>query len=292
MATIRILKPGDEALVERFCARYPDTTLFFRSNVLVAGLEDRGERRQGTYAAAIEGEEIVALASHVWLGNILIEAPLHLASVVRAAVRHSGRAVRGVVGPHAQVAACREALGLATASVKMDSKEDLFSLGLAALQVPAALVDGGLTARHPREEDVPLLAEWRAGYAVEALRDTDGPALRAQLTETIRNPAAWTDQWLLEKNARPVSFTAFNARTPDCVQIGGVWTPPAERSKGYARAAVAASLLEARGGGVQRSILFTDTDNHAAQACYRHLGYERVGDYAILLFEDEHRPTE
>ena len=292
MATIRILEPGDEALVERFCARYPDTTLFFRSNVLVAGLKDRGERRQGTYAAAIEAEEIVALVSHVWLGNILLEAPVHLASVVRAAVRHSGRPVEGVVGPHAQVAACREALGLAKASVKMDSKEDLFSLDLAALQVPAALSDGGLTARHPVETDVPLLVAWRADYAVEALHDTDGPALRAQFEKQLRNPAVWADQWLLEERGRPVSFTAFNARTPDSVQIGGVWTPPAERSKGYARAAVAASLLEARSGGVQRSILFTDTENYAAQACYRHLGYALVGDYAILLFEDEHRPTE
>jgi predicted GNAT family acetyltransferase len=33
-------------------------------------------------------------------------------------------------------------------------------------------------------------------------------------------------------------------------------------------------------------VLFTETDNHPAQAAYRALGYERVGDYGMLLFAE------
>jgi predicted GNAT family acetyltransferase len=35
---------------------------------------------------------------------------------------------------------------------------------------------------------------------------------------------------------------------------------------------------------VRRSILFTEEENRAAQAAYRALGYERVGDYGIVTF--------
>jgi len=287
--TLRILQAGDEDLVERFCARYPDTTVFFHSNMLAAGLVDRGQRLQGTYAAAIEEGEILALASHVWLGNVLLEAPVHLEAVVREAVRHSERGVRGLVGRHAQVQEARRVLGLHDAATKMASLEDLFSLELSELRVPVPLRTGDLVARHPNASDVPWLIDWLAGYAVEALGDTDGPELRAKLGENLAEAVRWPEEWILGAHGQPVSFTAFNAQTPTCVQVGGVWTPQVLRSKGYARAAVAASLLEAQAAGACRSILFTDTNNHAAQACYRGLGFKHVGDYAILLFRDGQR---
>jgi predicted GNAT family acetyltransferase len=68
------------------------------------------------------------------------------------------------------------------------------------------------------------------------------------------------------------------------VQIGGVWTPPPLRSQGFARAAVAGALLAARARGVPRSVLFTEEDNHPAKAAYRALGYQRVGDYGMVMF--------
>ncbi len=89
---------------------------------------------------------------------------------------------------------------------------------------------------------------------------------------------------MLEAEGRPVAYTAFNAVLPDCVQVGGVFTPPAERGRGLARCAVAGSLLAAREGGTRRSVLFTQDDNHAAQSAYRAIGYELVGDYGLVLF--------
>jgi predicted GNAT family acetyltransferase len=81
-----------------------------------------------------------------------------------------------------------------------------------------------------------------------------------------------------------VAYAGYNATTPRCVQIGGVWTPPPLRRRGYARAAVAGALVAARDRGVARSILFTGVENRAAQSAYTALGYERVGDYGLVLF--------
>jgi predicted GNAT family acetyltransferase len=92
----------------------------------------------------------------------------------------------------------------------------------------------------------------------------------------------------LEQDGALVAYAGYNAATPGCVQIGGVWTPPALRGRGHARAVVAGALLLARARGVARSILFTGEDNRASQTAYRALGYERVGDYGLILFANPH----
>jgi predicted GNAT family acetyltransferase len=89
--------------------------------------------------------------------------------------------------------------------------------------------------------------------------------------------------WVLEHNHKPVACTAFNSTTKEAVQIGGVWTPLELRGRGYARCAVAASLLDARAEGARQAILFTGINNVAAQKAYLALGFEHVGDYRILL---------
>jgi uncharacterized protein len=70
------------------------------------------------------------------------------------------------------------------------------------------------------------------------------------------------------------------------VQIGGVWTPPALRGKGYGKSVVAGSLLAARSQGVKRAILFTGPNNQAAQAVYQQIGFLPTGEkYGLVLFE-------
>jgi predicted GNAT family acetyltransferase len=62
-----------------------------------------------------------------------------------------------------------------------------------------------------------------------------------------------------------------------------VYTPPELRSRGYGRAVVAASLLDARAEGAERTILFTPVENIPAQRAYEALGYRHIGDYRLLL---------
>jgi predicted GNAT family acetyltransferase len=91
----------------------------------------------------------------------------------------------------------------------------------------------------------------------------------------------WT--WLLEDRGQPVATSSFNTAIAEAVQIGGVWTPPELRRRGYGRAVVAASLGSARAGGATAAILFTGVDNLPAQRAYQALGFSRIGDYRLLL---------
>lgn len=284
MADVRTLAPGDEQELERFLCGRADTTLFLRGNLRQAGLHDGGERYQGRYAAAFEGGRIVGAAAHYWNGNVVVEAPRALREVVGCAVGASGRGVHGILGPWSQVVETRAGLGLGAAPTRLDSREELYAVELASLRVPAALAEGRVRCRRPRDDEIDLATDWATAYGIETLGESEGSEQRAASRSRIESAQREGRQWLLEAAGRPVAYTAFNAVLPDCVQVGGVFTPPELRGRGYARCAVAGSLIDARDRGVRRSVLFTQHDNHPAKSAYRALGYQQVGDYGIVLF--------
>jgi len=259
--------------------------MFLRSNARSAGLTDRGQPMQATYVAVLERGRIAGVAAHCWNGMVLVQAPEegHAAAVAREAVRRSGRTVTGFSGPWDQVVAAREALGLGAAPTAKDSRDELYVLDLARLIVPPQLASGALRCRHPREGELGLLIGWRARFAIEALGATDGPDLHQASTDEVRLQHERGTDWLLLAGAAPVSYSVFNAMLPDIVQIGGVWTPPEFRGRGYARAVVAGSLLAARKQGVARAVLFADPANERARRAYQFLGFRIVGDFGLVL---------
>ena len=283
MADVRLLRPGDEAALEAFLSRHADTSMFLRANARSAGLVDKGEPLQATYAAAMEGGAIAGVAAHCWNGMVLVQAPAHAAEVARAAVRHSGRAITGFSGPWSQVVAARAALGLAATRAVKDSRDELYALDVGRLMVPPQLASGAVRCRHPEAGELELLVEWRAQFSIEALGATDGPDLRrASRADVLLQHERGAD-WVLLDHGNPVAYSAFNAMLPDIVQIGGVWTPPECRGRGYARSVVAGSLVAAGKQGVRRAVLFADPNNAAARAAYLGIGFGIVGDYGLVL---------
>ena len=102
--TLRLLSPGDAALLEEFLVSHRDSSMFLRSNWRAAGLADRGGRLEGTYAAAVEEGAIVGVAAHYGNRMIALQAPGGRAGRLAAEVaRATGRSVGGLVGPGAQV---------------------------------------------------------------------------------------------------------------------------------------------------------------------------------------------
>jgi len=274
---IRILRPGDESALEEFLAPRWETSMFLRANARRGGLSDRGQPLQATYGAAFRDGAVVAVAAHCWNGILLVQAPEQLEDVARAALRVSGRALAGISGPADQVRAARDLLGVRRAS--MDDTDALFSLDLEALRVPAGFSPTSL--RRPRDAELPALVGWREQFLIETGLAAPGPSVRDNAKTIIELLHARGDHWVLEDDGKPVSYTAFNARLPDLVQIGGVWTPPSLRGRGYARRAVAGSLLEAREAGVTRAILFTNSTQ--ASRAYQAIGFLRTGEYGLLI---------
>ena len=256
--------------------------MFLRSNSQAAGLAYDGKPLQADYVAAFVSDHIVAVAAHCWNGMVLVQAPEQVAAVARAAVEHSGRAVTGISGPAEQVVAARTALGLDDRPTPKFGREELFALDLADLVVPAPLADGRWIARPPHDDELDLVIDWRVDFMVEALHRSAGAGLRDEAAALMELVHGRRSHWLLFDAGRPVAYSAFNARLPDIVQVGGVWVPVELRGRGYGRAVVAGSLLDARAQGVRRSVLFAERDD--AKRAYRGLGYSVVGEYGFVLF--------
>src|SRR5439155_15132869 len=217
MPELRVLRPGDEVVLDAFLARHADSSMFLRSNARAAGLVDRGAPGQATYVAALERGEIVGVAAHCWNGMVLLQAPAHVAVLAREAGRRSGRAVAGFSGPWDQVVAARQALGLEDRGARKDSREDLYTLGLRQLVVPPALAAGQVRCRHPEPAELDLVVRWRVDFSVEALGATDAPALETACRADALLLQERGAGWLLLDGVTPVAYSAFNAMLPEIV---------------------------------------------------------------------------
>jgi RimJ/RimL family protein N-acetyltransferase len=278
----RRLCPGDEPALERFLSARAESSMFLRSNVREVGLVDAGERLHGTYVAAERDGAIIAVASHGWNGMVLVQGDVDaVGACAREAVALTGRLIKGLGGPWTLVTAARAALGLTGQPGIVDSREDLFTLTLSQLRVPEPLADGRWICRPPRASDHAALARWSADYQVEALGATPSAELDARIRREVE---AGAGGWVLAVGDQPCAMSRFTARLPDAAQIGGVYTPPVLRRRGYARAVVAGSLLQARAEGVERAILFTEQTNLAARTAYLALGFTLIGEYGLVLF--------
>lgn len=281
-ARVRLLGAADAPAFEAFLAPRAESSLFLLANARKAGFADAGRPFEGTYAGAFAGGLLTAVAAHYWNGIVAVQAPAHLEAVLHRAAGASGRAVAGLTGPYDQVVAARRSLGAQARPAAVEAPEGLFVLDLANLTVPGALASGAVRCRRPREEDLPLLAAWRAAYRREVLGEPLGRENDEASRDDVRALHEAGAHWLLEAQGEPAAYSAFNARLPEIAQVGGVWTPPERRGRGYARAVVAASLLDARAEGVRRAVLFTE--NPVARRAYEAIGFRKVGEYGLVIF--------
>lgn len=288
--SVQVLSIGDEERLDRFLRSHGDLSMFLRSNLRDAGIVDQGKPFQGTYAARLEGDEVVAVAAHTWRDTFLLLRPGHEddRALLDVALAASGRPVKGFVGPATDVTRARAQLRLVDAEANLEETEVLYRLDLVDLCVPDALTTGAVRGRRATLDDLPLLTAHRIAFSIEALGMPEAEARKVRFGEGLGRSIERGRWFVLEADGEVVSVSAFNAETEDRVQIGGVFTPTELRSRGYGRAVVAASLLDARERGVTGSVLFTPHSNRAAQRSYEALGYESAGDYRVVELTRPH----
>jgi len=287
---VRVLGADDHERLDRFLRKHADHSMFLRSNLRDAGIVDRGEPFQGTYVARLDGNAVVAAVCHTWRDTFLLLRPGHEddRELLDVALSASRRPVKGFVGPAPDVGHAREQLGLADAPANLEETEVLYRLELRNLRVPDALTSGRVRGRRATLDDLDVLTRFRIAFSIEALGMPEEEARKARFGEGLGRSVERGRWFVLEADREIVSVSAFNAETDDRVQIGGVFTPPGLRSRGYGRAVVAASLLDVTDRGVRGSVLFTPHSNLAAQRSYEGLGYESAGDYMVVELSEKH----
>jgi len=110
----------------------------------------------------------------------------------------------------------------------------------------------------------------------------DSEETRKIATKGIEGHVQRGEAFVLEVDGQPVSMCTYNAQAGETVQIGGVWTPPGLRGRGYARMVVAGALQQGKRQGLTRAILYTE--DAKARRAYEALGFQRIGDYGLNVF--------
>jgi RimJ/RimL family protein N-acetyltransferase len=281
---IRRLGPPDDAALRAFLGARLQSSFILLANFVADGFIYEGKPYQGVYAGAFENDELIGVAAHYWNDNLIFQAPKFTVEIAAAALQHSGRPAQGLVGPWEQVAAARDGLGLGHLPTRYASKEILYALELARLQIPQALASGAVRCRRAQVADVPCLVDYAIAEAAETFGDPDMRERREKLDESLRQHIGEGMVFVLEAGSQIVAKSEFHGIANGAAQIGAVFTPPAYRGRGYARSVVAGSLDMVRRTGEKNAFLFTGEENVAAQRAYTALGFAPVGNYGIILF--------
>ena len=202
------------------------------------------------------------------------------------ALHDRGESVGGLNGslPSAEVCAA-ELARLQGDRVEVAQHTRLFELGKL---VPPVGVPGRL--RTATADDLDLAVDWVGRFMrdadVQAGRDPAAHGREAiepdDLARRIEGGTYWF--WLDEAGER-VHLTGANPPAFGVARIGPVYTPPEQRRKGYAGAAVAEVSQHFVDAGV-RVCLYTDQANPTSNGIYQALGYLPVVDQVNLRIVD------
>jgi predicted GNAT family acetyltransferase len=131
------------------------------------------------------------------------------------------------------------------------------------------------------EDDAGVLAEWTNAFIDETgLPEEDRIAASAEsIVRRIRN-----GHFRL-RTAEGTPMTMAVAIAGSIARIGGVYTPPARRNRGYASACVARLSQSLLDDGARKVTLSTDASNPTSNKIYEALGYRHISDAVMISFE-------
>lgn len=284
--TIRKLQNSDAEKLELFLSGHAETSMFLRSNMKRVGLEYQDKSYYGDYFGALDGAgNIMGVIAHYENGNVMMQAqdPGILSALITVFQGVATRPIAGVLGAVDQANTVIDGLSLSNKDYTLNSAEGLYALDLNKLRMPENFDFSKARMVKATEDHKDILCTWNKAYDIEALGTEDNEDLDKRLESEAQSIIQNGDRWILMRDDTPVCMSGFNARLPDIVQIGPVWTPPEHRSHGYARALVAITLQQAKDEGIEKAILFTD--NPAAAKAYKAIGFEEIGAYRLAFLK-------
>ncbi|PIQ24952.1 hypothetical protein COW36_06245 [bacterium (Candidatus Blackallbacteria) CG17_big_fil_post_rev_8_21_14_2_50_48_46] len=115
--------------------------------------------------------------------------------------------------------------------------------------------------------------------------------MEARSIESLQQTIQKDKLFYIQKMGKILSASLTHCETPDAALIGGVYTPKANRGKGYGKACVHA-LMEALKKEGKTPCLFYEQNNQAARALYKSLGYTPYGEWVIAeLIYQPNKPS-
>ena len=266
---------SDLAEVDAFLSAHVTCAMFPLTNLREYGLSGDAAQRQDLWLTR-QGGQVTDVLTLNHAGLVLLVLPS--AHYAAAADVLAGRKITGIIGRQDWARGMQNACGL-TGPFTLNRDEPHFALHLSALQMPQGAGQIVPLAQAPAD----TIKSWIHAYMIEAL-DTPKAQADAEVFSRYDRYVAANSHVVLMDGTQPLAMCGFNARLPQIVQVGGVYTPPALRGQGHARRALGQHLAQARAAGVQQAVLFAASDT--AANTYRALGFEQIGQWTLLLLAE------
>ncbi|PYC74948.1 GNAT family N-acetyltransferase [Micromonospora arborensis] len=213
----------------------------------------------------------------------LLPMPDEAAVALAHALHERGEEVLAINGalPAVELSAT-ELTRLGGGQVQVIQHTRLHELGELAWPPP---VPGRLVAA--TQDDLGLVTEWVAAFVGDADEQAGRPRGtsehelpdRAELLRRLQAGRLW---FWVDEAGEPVHLTGANPPSFGVARVGPVYTPPAQRGRGWASNAVAEVSRRIQAEGA-RVCLFTDQANPTSNKIYAALGYRPVVDMANLV---------
>lgn len=278
---------AEQALV--LLNRYKETSLFLLANLRDHGPHLTDATFSGNFKCLICNNAVVGVFSFTRAGTIILQTDRsadYTNVIIDACLPEIAR-LKGIVAEWDLVQPFRVTLQRRFPILKETfyKKEALYQHSLEDLDRSLdkeACSDYQI--RFLRDEDFQAWDELYQGF----LRDTNQNLCESMTTKQERylrdvGKKYW---WGLFIEERLVSMCAYTVRVDDLAQIGGVYTTPETRGRGYGYAVIRRMILDSKNiQRVKKLILFTNEDNFIARKIYERAGFKQIGYFGLLFCE-------
>ena len=184
--------------------------------------------------------------------------------------------IPGAVGPEAEAQAFSECWveGMLDVSASIDKRMRVFEAREVA-DLP--LSPGKLRLVCP--DDHPLMARWIVGLSEAIGEPVDLESARSRAEKLTQD-----QQLYVWDRDGPVSIAGVSRPMRNGMTIGLVYTPPEQRSKGYATSCVLLLTKKLLSDGYSFCSLYTDLANPTSNSIYTKIGYVPIGDALAFDF--------
>lgn len=280
---IQAVDAKNEVLVLEFLERYEDTSQFLMNNLTNYGSTIGEAPHSGNFKVIVENNKVFGVFCLTKKGILLQQSIEDFSDLVYESCMAEAQPIKGIVGDWS----CQEAMFNKVCEMQpefnpsFNSVEVLFSYKLSP-EDPR--LEFNANSSRLSMEDYDDFLPLRLGYLKELnLPDQLSADEKRYLFESGVSNQTW---WGMKIDEELVSIAGLNSSSASIGQVGGVYTKPSHRRKGYSRSLMFHMLkdcLELHGHN--KSILFTGEEDRHAYKLYESMGYDRVGKFALILSE-------
>lgn len=282
--SVETVNQSTASLMVEFLKKHENYTLFLLGNYENYGSTLTEAPYSGNYKIIRDSEgEVVGVFCLTKKGSLLIESSVRepIFDLVLSSCREENLPLKGVIGrwdlckPFWAFLKKRQMVSREVFS----SKDVLYSLDLSVIQ-------------DEPQENIKLLKEsdfaaWKPlkiDYLIESGLPND--LSEEQLYQTFLGKVQKKVAWGYFIDEKLVSIADLNAKAFDLGQVGGVYTDPAFRKKGYSKAVLKQLLVDSKKThSLRKLIIFTGEEIVPAKKLYKNLGASQEGFFALFFGE-------